>query len=242
MSPAHPAPLEDVEAVEVTKIFGRHRALHKVSLRAEAGTITALLGPNGAGKTTLLSLFSTLSTPTHGTMRFGRFAPKHAKDARAQIGLVSHEPLTYGDLSARENVSFFARLYGAPEPERAAVQLLTDLGLSDALDRSAKTFSRGMRQRLGLARALVGRPQLVLLDEPFTGLDRASTDVVIARARALRDDGAIVLLISHDLSVTAALADRSAVLKRGRLAALHEGRLEAQALRAFYAQAAEAAA
>jgi heme exporter protein A len=229
------------EARGVTKIFGRQRALHKVDLRLEAGTVTVLLGPNGAGKTTLLSLFSTLSRPTHGTLHFGDLAPEQAKAARGHIGLVSHAPLTYGDLSARENVAFFARLYGAAEPDAEAVRLLEAFGLEQAMDRAAKTFSRGMRQRLGLARALVGRPSLILLDEPFTGLDRQSREGVVARVRELRDQGAIVLLVSHDLTTAAELADRAMILRRGRLAGEHAGRLSPDALRSLYADVAEGA-
>ena len=125
------------------------------------------------------------------------------------------------------------------DPDREAQALLTAFGLEDAMHRAAKTFSRGMTQRLGLARALVGRPSLVLLDEPFTGLDRDSTDVVIDRIRALRDDGAMVLMISHDMETTAALADEYAMLVRGKLAERHTGRLDAPALRARYAEVVE---
>lgn len=225
------------EARHVTKIYGRQRALHKVDLALTSGRVTALLGPNGAGKTTLLWLFSTLSSPTSGTMHFGDLPPEQARTARGHIGLLSHASLTYGDLTAVENVAFFARLYGSPDPEGEAQALLTTFGLEDAMHRAAKTFSRGMTQRLGLARALVGRPSLVLLDEPFTGLDRDSTGVVIDRIGALRDEGAMVLMISHDLETTAALSDEQVVLVRGKLAARHDGRLDGAALQAYYADA-----
>ncbi len=228
-----------VEARGVTKIFGRHRALHQVSLEMEAGTITALLGPNGAGKTTLLSLFSTLSRPTHGTMHFGDIPPARASEARGRIGLVSHNPLTYGDLTGFENVALFARLYGARSPEAEARRLMADFGLEDAMNRLAKTYSRGMRQRLGLARALVGQPALVLLDEPFSGLDRASQEQVVARVRGLRDEGTIVLLVSHDLGLSAELADRTVLLRRGRSVGISTERLEPDALRRLYAERAE---
>lgn len=230
------------EARRVSKIYGRHRALHKVDLVLEAGTVTGLLGPNGAGKTTLLSLFSTLSKPSQGTMHLGDHPPKRASDARGQIGLLSHAPLTYGDLSALENIAFYARFYGVQRPEEASRALLSAFGLTEAMHRPAKAFSRGMRQRLGLARALVGRPSLVLLDEPFTGLDRASKEGVLDRVNALREWGAIVLVVSHDLSATATLADRTVVLRRGKVCGRHEGRLGPNDLRAFYAEVAEGAA
>lgn len=227
-----------VEARQITKIFGRHRALHKVDLRLEAGTLTALLGPNGAGKTTLLSIFSTLSRPTQGEMRFGEIPPREFARARARIGLVSHAPLTYGDLSAVENLVFFARLHGTEASEARALHLLERFDLTDAAHRPAKTFSRGMRQRLGLARALVAEPSLLLLDEPFTGLDRASKARVTRQVANLRESGVMVLLISHDLGLTADLADTSVVLRRGRIAGtIH--RCDSEALRTFYAEMAE---
>lgn len=228
-----------VEAREVSKIFGRHRALHKVSVTLERGRVTALLGPNGSGKTTLLSLFSTLSVPTSGTMHFGELPPARAKDARGHIGLVSHAALVYGDLSGIENVAFFGRLYGVVRAEEEARRLLGEFGLEEAIDRPAKTYSRGMLQRLGLARALIGRPSLVLLDEPFTGLDRASSRRVIDRVHAMRAEGAMVLLVSHDMATTAELADEAVVLVRGKLALHHRGRLNADELRDRYASVAE---
>jgi len=231
--------LERVEAQDVSKLYGRQRALWKVSLAIEKGRTVALLGPNGSGKTTLLDLFSTLSRPTSGEMRFGTLAPKDARLARGRIGILSHAALTYGDLSARENVIFYGRLHHLEDPEGDAVRLLTELGLEEAMDRLARTFSRGMLQRLGLARALIGRPQLVLLDEPFTGLDRASTERVIERIHVLKAQGAMVLMISHDLATTAALADEVVLLLRGQKVAHHQGALDTDALRTFYADHAE---
>ena len=230
---------ERAEARTVTKIYGRQRALHRVTLDVCAGKVMGLLGPNGAGKTTLLWLFSTLSTPTSGTMHFGDLPPERSREARGHIGLLSHASLSYGDLTALENVAFFGRLYSAADPEGEARALLTDFGLEDAMNRPAKTFSRGMMQRLGLARALVGRPSLVLLDEPFTGLDRHSTRTVIDRIHGLREAGAIVLMISHDMETTAELADEIAVLVRGKLAHRHQGRLSTDALRTRYGDVVE---
>ncbi|MEL6183485.1 MAG: ABC transporter ATP-binding protein [Myxococcota bacterium] len=223
----------------MTKIFGRQRALHKVSLRLTPGTVTGLLGPNGAGKTTLLSLFSTLSRPTQGSMHFGDLPPGEASRARGAIGLVSHAPLTYGDLTAFENVRFYAELAGDEDPSGSARRWLDRFGLAEAADRPAKTFSRGMRQRLGLARALVSHPSLILLDEPMSGLDRVSREGVIAHVASLRDQGAIVLLVSHDLATAAELADRAVVLRRGRIVGETSEIAKPEALRAFYAEHAE---
>ncbi len=237
---AAPLRLDRAEARAVSKLHGRQRALSRVSLTLVAGRVMALLGPNGAGKTTLLGLFSTLSTPSAGTMHFGELPPERAREARGAIGLVSHAALTYGELSGLENVTFFGRLAGIPSPEVEARRLLEEFGLDEALDRPARTYSRGMLQRLGLARALIGRPSLVLLDEPFTGLDRASTEAVLERVRRLRDEGAMVLMVSHDMETTAALADEAAFLVRGRLVHHHRGALDAAALRALYAAQTEA--
>jgi heme exporter protein A len=232
--------MDRVEAREVSKIFGRHRALHRVSLTLEPGRVTALLGPNGSGKTTLLSLFSTLSRPSSGTMHFGELPPDRAKEARGRIGLLSHSALSYGDLTGLENVVFFAELYGRTGAEAEAKRLLVEFGLEEAMNRPAKTYSRGMTQRLGLARALIGQPSLVLLDEPFTGLDRQSTAKVIERVRVLRGEGAMVLVVSHDMPTTAELADEAAILLRGKLVHHHRGRLDTDGLRAKYAEFAEA--
>lgn len=232
---------DQAEARAVTKIFGRQRALYKVSLKLKAGQITALMGPNGAGKSTLLWLFSTLSTPSSGSMHFGQLPPARAKEARGHIGLVSHAALSYGELSALENLRFFAELYGHPSPEAAALALLEDFGLKAAMHRPAATFSRGMLQRLGLARAMISKPSLLLLDEPFTGLDRSSRGRVRERVAALAEAGAIVLMVSHDLETSAALADVQAILVRGRLAHRAEGRLSPAALREQYAEVTEAA-
>jgi heme exporter protein A len=150
-------------------------------------------------------------------MVFGALPPGQVDAARGRIGLVSHASLAYGDLSGLENVIFYARLYGVREPEARAKALLEELGLSEAMRRPARTYSRGMTQRLSLARALVSEPDLVLLDEPFTGLDPASADRVVEIVKRLRDQGAMILLISHDLPSTARLADEIAILSRGKL-------------------------
>ncbi len=230
-------PFGAVEAREVTKIYGRHRAVFRVNVGLRPGRALALLGPNGAGKTTLLWMFSTLVRPTKGTLHFGGIAPERASLARRHVGLVSHEPLSYGELTALENVAFFGRLYGLDDPKSRAEALLDELGLGHAMHRLARAFSRGMRQRLGLARALIGQPALLLLDEPFSGLDRASIETVVRCIGALRDQGAMVLMVSHDMDTAALLADETVVLNRGQVVAAEDGAKSAKALRAFYREA-----
>lgn len=228
----------DVEVEKVGRVYGRRRALHDVSFRLGAGEAAALLGPNGAGKSTLLSILSTQSEPSSGTVRFG--GRPTSPEARAGIGVVAHESLCYGDLTGRENLRFFARLYGVASPNQRADEMLGRLGLdADAADRACRTYSRGMMQRLSVARALIHRPHLVLLDEPFTGLDR---DGVAALGRLLveeRERGAILLIVTHDLPAVSEVCQRALVLHRGRL--VYNAPLAGRALSDVYQEALPAA-
>ena len=227
---------DSVHAVEVSKIYGRHRALAGVNLSLSSGKVTALLGPNGSGKTTLLMLFSTLSRPSSGTVRFGAKAERPDATVRGKIGLLSHSAMTYGELTAKENLCFFARLYGLNNPLERSISLLKRFDLINSMERPVSTFSRGMLQRLGLARALIGEPKLLLLDEPFTGLDSDSTNTVVKVVEEHRASGGIALMISHDLNVASRLGDEFVVLKRGKQIAHLAQRLEATALRETYAE------
>src|SRR5258706_2430610 len=173
--PVTAAGIDQVRITKLAKRFGHHRALAGVDLQLEAGRVCALLGPNGAGKTTLLGILSTLVRPTSGAVEYRRNgAVVTANEAlRREIGLLAHATLCYRELSAVENLVFFAGLYGVANPRVRAAELLDQVGLeAKARDRPARTYSRGMWQRLALARALLGRPSGGLLDEPFTGLDR----------------------------------------------------------------------
>ena len=208
---------DDLTVEDVSRHFGRRRALSRVSFRVERGTILGLLGPNGAGKSTLLALLATLLRPSTGSIRYGRFgASGHGPALRAAIGVLGHDLFLYPELTARENLEFFAGLYAVPERRAAAAEALEQAGLADRADDVVSGFSRGMRQRLGLERALIHRPRLVLLDEPFTGLDDASAVALSRRLRALRDGRAIVILATHDLDMAEELLDRAIFLKDGR--------------------------
>ena len=221
---------------EVTRNFGRRRALNRVSLTCRAGEIVALLGPNGAGKSTLLSIAATLLTPSAGAVRYGdRTARTGGSQLRARIGFLAHDLFVYPELSAAENLLFFARLHGLADAERAVDAALAQAGLQDRRDDPAVSFSRGMRQRLAIERALLHRPRLVLLDEPFTGLDDAAVAATRARLSSLRESGCIVLLTTHDLEIVEHLADRAVVLSGGRLSAVDAG---GTSLRERYRQAA----
>ncbi len=211
---------QQVSAKGLTKLYGRHRALGGVDLTLRAGSLCALLGPNGAGKSTLLGILSTLVRPTSGKVSFaanGRELDPH--EVRAAIGVLAHEPMVYLELSAVENLDFFARLYDVPGASARAAELLDEVGLDpEARLRPARTYSRGMLQRLSLARALLHRPRLLLLDEPFTGLDRAGADALARTLAAAKQGGRIVLVVSHDIDALAELCDHVVVLRRGKIA------------------------
>jgi heme ABC exporter ATP-binding subunit CcmA len=209
---------ETLRLVEVTRTFGRRRALNKVSMSATAGTVTALLGHNGAGKSTLLSIAATLLEPTGGQVHFGAHTGRDTGPAlRSRIGMLGHDLYLYAELSAAENLRFFAKIYGLSDVERRVDAALERAGLSERRDDVVSGFSRGMRQRLALERALIHEPRLLLLDEPFTGLDEAAREALRARLRAARSEGAIVLLTTHDLAAIANLTDVTVSLVDGRL-------------------------
>jgi heme exporter protein A len=205
--------------VDVTRTFGRRRALNRVSLTAEAGTITALLGHNGAGKSTLLSIAATLLRPTSGTVHYGDHNDTGTPALRGRIGMLGHDLYLYPELSAAENLRFFARIYGMPDVERRVARGVEMASLVDRADDAVAGYSRGMRQRLALERALIHDPRLLLLDEPFTGLDEASREALRERLRSARAAGAIVILTTHDIAAIANLTDAAVTLVDGRLAA-----------------------
>ena len=202
----------------VSRHYGRRRALSRVSFDCAAGQIVGLLGPNGAGKSTLLSVLATLAAPSAGSVRYGAVTAGEGSAAlRARIGFLSHDLQLYPELSARENLEFFGGLHGLDDPRRRAAEALARAGLDDRADDVVEGFSRGMRQRLALERALLHDPRLVLFDEPFTGLDEASCGKLVERLRALRAGRRIVVLATHDLDVVDGLLDAALLLRAGRL-------------------------
>jgi ABC-type multidrug transport system ATPase subunit len=208
-----------VELADVSRHFGRRRALSHVSFAARRGEILGLLGPNGAGKSTLLGILATLITPSAGHVRYGTHSIRDAGPTiRARIGLLAHDLHLYPELSARRNLEFFSRLYGL-SPGPVVETALESAGLVERADDDVSSFSRGMRQRLALERALLHRPRLVLLDEPFTGLDDPAVSSVSNRLRRLAADGAIMVLATHDLDLAEGLVTRLAVIREGRVLA-----------------------
>lgn len=202
---------------EVTRNFGRRRALNRVSLHARAGEMIALLGPNGAGKSTLLSVVATLLAPTSGQVRYGEHDLHAGASLRARLGLLAHDLYIYPELSPAENLRFFANIYGLHDVERRITDALEHAGLIHRRDDPVSGFSRGMRQRLALERALLHGPRLVLLDEPFTGLDDAATHALRQRLAALRESGCMVLITTHDLETVEGIIDRAMMLQNGTL-------------------------
>ncbi len=209
----------------LVKRFGALAALRGVDLEVAPGTIHAILGPNGAGKTTLLRILAGLSQPTSGEVEIaqGDGSLQTPRDARHTIGYVGHATLLYPELSARENLLFAAKLYGVAQARERADHLLEEEGLSDVAELRAGAFSRGMAQRLAIARARIHDPKIILLDEPFTGLDRRSADRLAARLDVLRGLSRALVLITHDVRLAAQLADRADILIRGKVASRASG-------------------
>jgi len=224
---------------KVGKIYAGRRALHGVSTRFEPGRVAAVLGPNGAGKTTLLGILSTLVSPSSGEVHWGK-EPLRGSTLRSHVGYVGHDPGLYGDLTARENLRFFCALHGRDATPDRIDRLLARVGLGDVpADAVARTFSRGMLQRLALARALAHDPALLLFDEPSAALDPAGAAWLQAELAAERAAGRTVVLVTHDLEATAAIADQVLILRRGRVVAdeTRAGGFPIETLRGLYREA-----
>jgi heme exporter protein A len=215
----------------VEKRFGSLAALRGVTLDIPAGEFVALLGPNGAGKTTLLRIAALLATPTRGNVSFSSVAAHDDVVAtKLLIGMVGHSTLLYDELTATENLELSVNLYGLGDPSARAAQALDDCGLGTRSASIVRTFSRGMRQRLAIAKALIHTPRILLLDEPAAGLDRQGLAWFSARLARLREDGATILMSTHARNESLDLATRVVVLGGGVVAqdSAHTG--EASAL------------
>ncbi len=213
MVPTTPA----VELSGVTRVFGRRRAVHDVHLSLQSGECLALFGPNGAGKTTLLRIVAGLLRPTKGTVSVGGRSLRDDAGARAQVGLISHQTMLYRALTAAENVEFAARMYGVPDPAVAAQQAMTLMRIQDRARTPVRALSRGLQQRVSIARAIVHRPTLVLLDEPYTGLDAAGAAALTDMLHRVRATGGTLLLVTHNVDEGLAVASHAAVMVSGRI-------------------------
>ena len=200
----------------VVKKFGDTVALRGVDLEINDGDFLVLLGPNGAGKTTLMKILCGIMRPTSGVATVAGMDVREP-EVRKKAGVISHMSLLYGDLTARENIVFYANLYNVPEPEAKAEELLKSVELDNRAGDFARNFSRGMTQRLSIARALVADPDFIFLDEPFTGLDLHSAALFKRLLQQLHERGKSVIMITHDIEAGAALSTRTAILNSGRM-------------------------
>lgn len=207
-----------IEVKNLIKRFGHKQVLKNLNFQVKQGEFVAILGPNGAGKTTFLRILSSLSKPTYGSVRISGFLlPGEAAAVRLKLGVVSHQPLLYGDLSAEENLQFYSRLYGMGRfPERIS-EILHLIGLEKRRKDLVRTFSRGMQQRLAIGRAIFHDPEVLLLDEPHTGLDQDASNTLDEILNQVATRGRTVVMTSHDLARVATLASRFDVLSKGRI-------------------------
>jgi heme exporter protein A len=207
-----------IEIRGLTKAFGPRAALAGIDLEVEAGERILLVGPNGAGKTTLLRILATLSRPTEGRVRVaGCDVTRADASLRRMIGFLSHESLLYPDLTARQNLRFYARMYGLSKPDARIGFLLAAVGLERRADDLVRGFSRGMQQRLAVARAVLHEPKLLLLDEPYTGLDLAAAEALTAHLETLTESGCTLLLTTHHPAEEGQLAQRVVVIRSGQV-------------------------
>ena len=212
-----PSATPAVELSGLVRKFGRRRAVNGVDLSVDSGDCVALFGPNGAGKTTLLRVIAGLLRPTEGTVHVGGKSLRDDPHARGMVGLISHQSMLYRALTARENVAFAAKLYGVPRPDAAAMHALEQMRIADRADAPGRALSRGLQQRVSIARAIVHEPSIVLLDEPYTGLDAAGGAALTDMLQVLRASGAALLLVTHNLDEGLAVASHAAVMLDGRI-------------------------
>jgi heme exporter protein A len=232
-----------IQVSKLVKRFGPKVVLRNLDFAVFAGEFVALLGPNGAGKTTFLRILSSLSSPTLGLVRIaGHELPRHAAAVRRRLGVVSHLPLLYGDLTAQENLLFFGRMYGINHLDRRIGEVIETVGLTARRRDLVRTFSRGMQQRLAIARAILHDPEVLLLDEPHTGLDQDACEMLDEVLRRENLAGRTVVMTSHDLARVEDLASRFDVLTQGRIRAqIDKSSLPRDGLLAFYRRSLEEA-
>jgi heme exporter protein A len=228
-----------IEVRKLVKRFGLKTVLRGLDFKVEAGEFVAILGPNGAGKTTFLRILATLSRPALGDVRIGGYRlPQQAAAVRRRLGVVSHLPLLYGDLTAEENLRFYGRMYGVPHLDQRIAEVLEMVGLATRRRDLVRTFSRGMQQRLAIGRAVLHDPEVMLFDEPHTGLDQDACAMLDNVLREVAVRGRTVVMTSHDLARVGDLASRFDVLSRGVIAAsVPRTEMEPNNLLAFYRQA-----
>jgi heme exporter protein A len=224
---------------KLVKRFGLKAVLRGVDFAVQPGEFVALLGPNGAGKTTFLRILASLSRPSLGDVNVAGFRlPNEAAAVRSRLGVVSHLPLLYGDLSAEENLRFYGRMYGIPGLEERITDVLEMVGLEHRRRDLVRTFSRGMQQRLAIGRAVLHDPDVMLFDEPYTGLDQDASSMLDDVLKTVAARGRTVVMTSHDLARAEDLATRFDILSRGVISAsTTRADLQGSNLLTFYKEA-----
>jgi heme exporter protein A len=232
-----------IEVRRLIKRFGLKTVLRGLDFHVEQGEFVALLGPNGAGKTTFLRILASLSRASMGEVSIAGYRlPNQAAAVRRRLGVVSHLPLLYGDLSAEENLRFYGRMYGVPDLHDRVAEVLELVGLAPRRRDLVRTFSRGMQQRLAIGRAVLHDPDVMLFDEPHTGLDQDASAMLDEVLREVAARNRTVVMTSHDLTRAADLASRFDVISRGVIAAsVHRDDINPDNLLTFYRQAIQVA-
>ncbi len=230
-----------IEVHHLVKRFGPKVVLRNLEFQVAQGEFVALLGPNGAGKTTFLRILASLSRASLGELWIAGYAlPQQASAVRKRLGVVSHQPLLYGDLSAEENLRFYGRMYGVQDLTNRIGEVLDLVGLGGRRRDLVRTFSRGMQQRLAIGRAILHDPEVLLLDEPHTGLDQDACDMLDHVLQQVAVRGRTVVMTSHDLTRIEDLATRFDVLSRGQIqASIDRKSLPRDGLLAFYRRSLE---
>jgi heme exporter protein A len=207
-----------VETKGLSKFFGHIIALHEVNIKVPYHQLVTIIGPNGAGKSTLMRILSTLSRPSRGQVYVdGLDVGKWGAEIRRRVGYATHQPLLYNDLSVCENLRFFGHMYGVTDLETRIQQLLAKVELLDRQHDTVRTLSRGMQQRLAIARAVLHNPTILLLDEPYAGLDQHATELLTHLLHEWLSSGCTILMTTHDLNWAAKISDKVLVLLNGRL-------------------------
>lgn len=227
-----------IKVRRLVKRFGLKTVLRGLDFHVEQGEFVALLGPNGAGKTTFLRILASLSRASLGEVSIaGYYLPHQAAAVRRRLGVVSHLPLLYGDLSAEENLYFYGRMYGVPNIHHRVAEVMELVGLTPRRRDLVRTFSRGMQQRLAIGRAVLHDPDVMLFDEPHTGLDQDACAMLDEVLREVAARGRTVVMTSHDLVRVSDLASRFDVISRGVInASVHRDDIDPNNLLAFYRQ------
>ena len=208
----------DIKADRLKKSYGNFEALRGIDLHVKRGEFFTLFGPNGAGKTTLIKLLATLTDPTSGNLSVCGFdAKKEVNNIRSVIGVISHDPYLYDNLSALENIKFFGTLYGLDDIENRARSVIKQVGLEKRMNDIVRTFSRGMKQRLSVARAIVHDPKILLLDEPYTGLDQHGAHIFGEMLSDLKSHRRTILMTTHSIDEGLDLSDRIGILTKGKI-------------------------